>query len=216
MAKATRRPVIYVLAGTNGGGKSSIGGAAIRQHGADYFNPDEAARRIRDSNPEFTQTEANAAAWNEGRRLLEDAIDRRRDFAFETTLGGQTIATLLARAIERRHEVHMWFVGLASAELHIARVEARVARGGHAIPDAKIRERFDHARLNLIRLLPRLTELRLFDNSAEADPHAGRAPRPLLIVHTRLGRIVDMCDSAAVPAWAKPIVAVALRRRAAE
>jgi predicted ABC-type ATPase len=44
-------PVIYVLAGVNGAGKSSIGGAAIRENGAEYFNPDEAARRIADANP---------------------------------------------------------------------------------------------------------------------------------------------------------------------
>jgi len=33
-------PRIYVLAGVNGAGKSSIGGAAFRHFGSDYFNPD--------------------------------------------------------------------------------------------------------------------------------------------------------------------------------
>lgn len=201
-----------MLAGTNGGGKSSVGGAAIRQHGAEYFNPDEAAARIRSANPGATQTEANAAAWNEGRRLLEDAIARRRDFAFESTLGGRTITALLLQALGLGIDVRVWFVGLNTVEQHIARVQARVRRGGHDIPAEKIRERFDQARLNLIELLPRLTELRMFDNSAEADPAAGVAPRPLLILHTKRGRIVTMCATEDVPSWAKPIVAVALRR----
>jgi len=33
-------PRLYVLAGVNGAGKSSIGGAALRAFGADYYNPD--------------------------------------------------------------------------------------------------------------------------------------------------------------------------------
>jgi len=32
-------PRIYILAGVNGAGKSSIGGAAFRAFGADYYNP---------------------------------------------------------------------------------------------------------------------------------------------------------------------------------
>ena len=51
---ASRRPTIHVLAGVNGAGKSSIGGAAVRQHGGEYFNPDEAARALREKNPTLT------------------------------------------------------------------------------------------------------------------------------------------------------------------
>jgi predicted ABC-type ATPase len=42
----SERPRIYVLAGVNGAGKSSIGGATFRASGADYYNPDEAAREL--------------------------------------------------------------------------------------------------------------------------------------------------------------------------
>ena len=64
-------------------------------------------------------------------------------------------------------------MGLASTELHIARVRSRVARGGHDIPEEKIRERYARSLLNLILVLPKLTELRVYDNSHEADPHTG-------------------------------------------
>jgi predicted ABC-type ATPase len=53
-------------------------------------------------------------------------------------------------------------------ELHLARIARRVSEGGHSIPEDLVRARFDSSRLNLIRLLPHLTELRLFDNSAES------------------------------------------------
>jgi predicted ABC-type ATPase len=204
-------PRIYVLAGTNGAGKSSVAGATVRASGADYFNPDEAARQIRDANPSMSQAEANSQAWLEGKRLLEQAISERLDFAFETTLGGDTITRLLDQALDAGIEVRVWYTGLNSPELHIERVRARVGRGGHDIPEADIRRRYDRGRLNLIRLLPRLTELRVYDNSEEADPHEGVAPKPKLVLHLSGGRIMNAGDLPGTPAWAKPIVAAAMK-----
>lgn len=204
-------PCIFVLAGNNGAGKSSLGGATIRARGADYFNPDEAALRIRAVNPGMTAEQANAAAWHEGRRLLERAIAERLSFAFETTLGGRTMASLLDDAITAGVEVRVWYVGVESPELCIERVRARIAAGGHAIPEAMIRDRYHRSLLNLLRLMPRISELRVFDNSTEAAPAAGRRPQPVLVLHMKQGRAVATCELAHAPAWAKPILAAAIR-----
>jgi predicted ABC-type ATPase len=201
-----------VLAGVNGAGKSSIGGAAFRARGAHYFNPDEVARELLAELPALTQTEANARAWQIGQTLLERAIQERLDFAFETTLGGKTVTRRLAEAAERGIEVLVWYVGLASPELHIERVAAGVRRGGHAIPEETIRRRWDRSRLNLVRLLPLLRELRIYDNSEDADPASGETPTPRLLLHLRTGRIVGPADLSQTPDWAKPIVAEALQR----
>lgn len=210
MADSGRIPCIYVLAGANGAGKSSVAGATFRAQGAAYFNPDEAARRIVSANPGIAQAEANSAAWRQGKRLLERAIAERLSFAFETTLGGHTITALLESALPAGIYVRIWYVGLGTPELHIARVRARVAKGGHDIPEETIRERYDSTRLNLIQLLPALTELRVYDNSEEADPAAGASPEPKLVLRMVRGKIVKPCDLAATPRWAKPIVAAAI------
>lgn len=209
MAESRQVSRIYVLAGTNGAGKSSIGGAMFLEEGVEYFNPDEAARRILAANPAISVTEANSAAWHEGRRLLEHAISEKLDYAFETTLGGRTVAALLQKALSEGVEVRIWYVGLLSPELHIARVRARVQLGGHDIPESKIRERYTQSRLNLIQLLPKLTELLVYDNSKEADLSAGTAPKPRLILHVMQGTIVETCELSGVPDWAKPILAEA-------
>ncbi len=212
MARKTPVPArLYVLAGVNGAGKSSIGGAAIRAAGGEYYNPDEAARALREANPGLGQPEANAAAWQQGRKLLERAIDQRLDFNFETTLGGNTMPRLLAEAASRGIEVRVFYVGLASADAHIERVRQRVRAGGHDIPEADIRRRYRHSQLNLVQLLPALTELRVYDNSATADPAAGQAPQPVLVLHMQRGRIVGPPDLTCTPDWAKPIVAAALQ-----
>jgi len=182
----------------------------FRQAGGEYFNPDEAAAKILSHNPGISQERANSEAWLQGKRLLERAIAERSYFVFETTLGGNTIPRLLDEAISAGIEVRAWYVGLEGPELHIARVRARARRGGHDIPDVRIRERYDRSRLNLIRLMPRLAELFVYDNSREADPHSGAAPEPTLILHTVRGRVVGCCDLAAAPQWTKPILAAAL------
>ncbi len=181
-------------------------------HGGAYFNPDEAARHILAANPGMTQENANSAAWHQGTRLLERAIAERLNYAFETTLGGNTITSLLEKALSAGIDVRVWYVGLSSPELHIARVRARVARGGHDIPEGAIREGYHRSRLNLIRLLPKLTELLLYDNTTEADPTSGVAPEPVRILHLDKGTVVESCDFPAVPEWAKSIVMAALER----
>lgn len=167
----SQRPRIHVLAGVNGAGKCSIGGAAIRQQGGEYYNPDEAARTIKAQ------------------------------------------ARSLTQAAQQGIELHIWYVGLSSLALHIERVQARVSRGGHDIPRDDIRRRYEQSRLNLITLLPHLTTLRVYDNSTEADPAAGRPPQVKRVLHMERRRILGPPDLAATPQWAKPIVAAALKIR---
>jgi predicted ABC-type ATPase len=208
---AARASRIYVLGGVNGAGKSSIAGAAFRAYGGDYYNPDEAARALLNAHPDMSATQANVAAWLHGRHLLEQAIAERLDFALETTLGGNTIVGILARAAAAGVRIHTWYVGLEGVELHLARVRSRVRRGGHDIPERDVRRRYERSRLNLIYLLPRLAALRVYDNSADADPAAGRIPRPTLVLHAERGTIRGPADLSATPEWAKPIVAAALK-----
>jgi len=63
--------------------------------------------------------------------------------------------------------------------------------------------------------MPRLTELRLFDNSEERDAESGKIPPPRLLLHWQRGAIVAPSVSVleSTPEWAKPIVAGALKLR---
>jgi predicted ABC-type ATPase len=205
-------PVIFVLAGVNGAGKSSLGGSLIRWRGLNYYNPDEAAARIRQELG-CSIEDANAHAWLEGVHLLQAAMRERVSHAFESTLGGNTIPRLLAEAADAAFDVRVWFVGLSTPEQHVARVRARVAIGGHDIPEEKVRERWRTSRRNIIALLPRLAELRVFDNSEERDRVTGRIPPPKLLLHWHQGAVVgpEPLIFEATPDWAKPIVSAALR-----
>ena len=205
-----RRGHIVVAAGTNGAGKSVIAGEflAARAAGA-YFNPDAVAKALvsRDGVP---LAEANARAWNFGFELLNRSIERNEDFSFETTLGGNSITQALMRAAASGLDVLIFYVGLDSPDRHIARVAARVARGGHPIAADKIRERYPKSLANLIKLLGCASEVRVYDNSAESED--GR-PRASLVFSMSQKRIVKPSLDELVPTapeWSKPVVAAAI------
>jgi predicted ABC-type ATPase len=206
----SHQPLLYVLAGVNGAGKSSIGETIFRAEGSVVFNPDTIALKIRALHPDISVAQANGHAWSIGKELLEEAIAQKRDYRFETTLGGRSIARLLQTAAREGHLLHIWFCGLESPELHLRRVRSRVSRGGHDIPEEKIRERWNSSRENLIRLLPHIHHLRLYDNSTEADPAKGMAPRPQLLLEMKSRKITAPADLSNAPEWAQPIIAAAI------
>lgn len=207
------RPVIFVLAGVNGAGKSSVGGMHLESMGIDrddWYNPDDATRQYVAAG--MPLDEANSRAWHEGRERLEIALEQRKSHAFETTLGANSIPALLARAAGT-HDVLMWFCGLDSPERHVARVSARVARGGHHIDEAKIRARYESSIRNLINLMPGLTVLSVYDNSEEAGAD-GIVPTPRLLLQLEQGEVrypLTAGDLARTPVWAMPIVERALQ-----
>ncbi len=98
-------------------------------------------------------------------------------------------------------------------ELHLRRVAARVAKGGHDIPESDVRKRWTGSHANLIRLIPWVTTLRVYDNSQERDPAAGLAPEPRLLLSIDEKRLT--CPPAealaGTPPWAKPLVFAACR-----
>jgi predicted ABC-type ATPase len=207
------RPVLYVLAGVNGAGKSSIGGYLLERDGLTWFNPDTFARELMVATG-CDQETANAHAWQESMRRLDEASAKSQNHAFETTLGGKTVAAKILEAT-KTHDVLVWFCGLSSPELHIARVKARVASGGHPIPEARIRERYPQAQLNLIKLMPHAAYVKVYDNSAEAAADA-TVPDPLLVFETENGKVIrpahdDLKALENTPEWAKPILEAALR-----
>jgi predicted ABC-type ATPase len=207
------RPFIFVLAGVNGAGKSSVAGAMLQDQGLSWFNPDTYARQMANELGMDIE-EANSRAWERGRSALEKAIAKRSSYAFETTLGGTSMTRLLAKA-SRTHSVVMLYCGLSSAELHIERVAQRVVQGGHDIPEAMIRERWDASRVNLVKLLPVLSRLQVLDNSARVET-GQEIPDPVLVLEMESGQVIfpESLDAGAlnrVPAWARPIMEAAIQ-----
>ena len=200
--------MITVLAGVNGAGKSSIGGSALRAAGQNWYNPDDSARALQARFPDRPLDEVNSQVWHDGLDRLKQAIRGDRDFAFETTLGGNTITNTLLKAIASGIPVNIWYCGLASPELHIERVQARVARGGHAIPKDLIYSRYKTSMQNLCLLATGLHQLVVYDNSQPLGHDGTPNVRQLLLFNNDRIEQLDWD----MPEWAKPVAAVCLHR----
>lgn len=202
---------INVFAGVNGSGKSSILGEFIRSQGGNFFNPDSFAKELKVANPSLSLKDAQIQAWQTGRDELERSIASGEQFSFETTLGGETIPRILLNAAQSGTQISVYYIGLNSVELNIERVAARVERGGHDIPIDKIRQRWDGSILNIVKLLPSLNILRVYDNSMTVEE--GQSPEPDLLVSITEGHM-DGAPEALFrddfSEWAQPIAVAAV------
>lgn len=63
----------------------------------------------------------------------------------------------------------------------------------------------------MIRLLPHIHHLRVYDNSEEGDPAQGDAPCPVPVLEMKERIIIAPADLTQTPEWAQPILAAAIR-----
>lgn len=129
---------LIILAGPNGAGKTTLAREYLPA-GLPFVNADLLAAELAPGDPA-------AAAVRAGRLMLEqlDAHARAgRSFALETTLAGRNYVRRLARWRASGYVAELIFLQLPSPEMAVRRVRLRVRQGGHDIPEAVVRRRFD-------------------------------------------------------------------------
>lgn len=131
-------PNAVLIAGPNGAGKTTFARQFIPllHPGVAFLNADEIQR-------ESSQFATAAAAARELLTRLDAAEAAASSFAVETTLASKTYLSRLRRWSQLGFVTVIHFIELPSPDFAIARVRARVAAGGHAIPEEDVRRRFD-------------------------------------------------------------------------
>ena len=160
---------IIILAGANGAGKSTLAPFLLRDTLwlLEYVNADTIARGLSAFQPE----EAAFAAGRVMLRRLHELAKARKDFAFETTLATRSYAPWLRGVRREGYSVHLVFLWLRRVELAIDRVKERVRAGGHDVPEAVIRRRYQRGLENFFRIYQGLANTwAVYDNSASAEP----------------------------------------------
>ncbi|MBO9608896.1 MAG: zeta toxin family protein [Paenibacillaceae bacterium] len=154
--------VMYVFAGNNGSGKSTIRNLIVDRLGVSInIDPDSIARAIDPDQPELHKV----TAGKEAIRLARDCIEKNRDFSIESTLAGGNAVRLMQQAKTNGFEVTMFYVGLGDYRLNIERVAVRVRNGGHHIPTEDIIRRNETSMQNLLNHLDIIDYLIVIDNS---------------------------------------------------
>ena len=165
--KENSAPVMFVFAGPNGSGKSSINAQVLKNPALDfsgeYINADDIAKSMESQIPDYQTRNIKAAELAESRRLI--ALQAGHSFAFESVMSTPEKVALLTQARERGFQVALVFVTTDDAEKNVARVNNRVAMGGHAVEPDTVRRRYQSA----MQLLPAAVEhsdkALIFDNS---------------------------------------------------
>ena len=164
MPRSDPQPHCYVIAGSNGAGKTTFATEFLPNYAdcTNFINPDLIARGLSPFDPEVALARA-------GRLVLEsihDASESRTDFAFETTLSGRSYVRVIRGLRARGYRIHMFYLWIPGPELALLRIRERVSKGGHNVPAKDVRRRFGRTLGNLFHLYrPLLDTLRMFDNS---------------------------------------------------
>ena len=83
---------------------------------------------------------------------------------FITTLSGHRILNTVKRAMEKDYYIRLYYVGLNTVEESLVRIQNRVKKGGHNIPDADVKRGFDKRFEDLMTILPYCDEATFYDN----------------------------------------------------
>jgi predicted ABC-type ATPase len=159
------KPSVYIIAGPNGAGKTTFAREFLPNYAdcKNFINADLIAQGVSPFSPE-------AAAFRAGRLMLEeiDLYAKRGDsFGFETTLSGRSYLSLIRRLKRREYEVHVFYLWVPSVELALLRIRGRVSLGGHDVPAADVRRRFDRSIRNfLVHYRHLANSWTLYDNTA--------------------------------------------------
>lgn len=186
-------PVLHLLAGPNGAGKSTLAERVlIPVLGLEFVNADVLAAARWPGEESAHAYEASRLAARRREQLLAE----RRSFVTETVFSHTSKVDLVRAAVTQGYLVHL-HVLLVPVELSVARVADRVRRGGHPVPEEKIRQR--HARLwELVAVAARdVDRVTFYDNTSASHPFRE-------VARLDRGRLVG---SASWPAWTAPALA---------
>ena len=96
--------------------------------------------------------------------LIEECLEKEICFTQETTLSGRKTLDTVKRAIAKDYYIRLYYVGLNTVEESILRIENRVKKGGHNIPDSDVIRRFEKRFEDLTMILPYCDEATFYDN----------------------------------------------------
>jgi predicted ABC-type ATPase len=184
------RPLVIAIAGPNGAGKSTFYETQLKPLGLRFVNADNIARQL------DLDAYAAAGAADVARREL---FLQRASFVFETVFSdpvGDKVA-FLKEMEAAGYRVILCFIGISGADVSEQRVSMRVSKGGHDVPQGKIRERYGRTLANLALAMRELAEVRVFDNEELEYPYR-------LVARSEGGKVVESVEP--VPEWVRGVL----------
>ena len=152
-----RMKIYTIIGGVNGVGKSSFTGV-LKERSTDLGV-------IVDVDKITAELGGNALAGGKAAlRKISECIDKGVSFTQETTLSGYKTEATAKQVKDLGYHVRLFYVALDSAKESLERIENRVRRGGHDIPQDDVIRRFAGRWEAVSKVLPYCDEAEFYDN----------------------------------------------------
>lgn len=198
MKMAELRPVLCVVAGPNGSGKTSTTEKLLaNEWTADsvYINPDNIAQ---EQFGDWNSNEAVLKAAGEAMRLRYQCLERRKNFVFETVFSSPEKLDFLQKAKSAGYFIRFFYVCTDNPEINIHRIAQRYLNGGHEVSMSKVISRYYKSLTLAARAIAVVDRAYVYDNSLDNQ-------LPLLLYRTVEGKVCKKyVDDIAL--WAQSLI----------
>lgn len=198
MESSNHKPVLIVIAGPNGSGKTSVTSRILHHEwmeNAVYINPDIVAQ---EKFGDWNSKEAVMQAVRYCEELREKCLVEHKSLIFETVLSVEDKLDYILRAKEAGFFIRFFFVCTEHPTINASRIARRVMEGGHDVPITKIISRYNKSIANCCIVSEFVDRTYIYDNSIE-DMDAK------LLFRLNNGKLVKKyVDN--IPRWALPIL----------
>lgn len=197
MKETGHNPVLIVVAGPNGSGKTTVTSRILKHEwmeDAVYINPDIIAQeKFGDWNSE----KAIMQSVKYCEQLRERCLAEGKSLIFETVLSAEDKVEYIHRAVMAGFFVRLFFVCTASPTINAARIAHRVMEGGHDVPISKIISRYHKSLINCCLVSRLVDRTYIYDNSIDNEDAR-------LLFRLTKGKLAKQYVTE-IPEWANPI-----------
>lgn len=167
MNNSNHKPVLIVIAGPNGSGKTTITSRILKHEwleGAIYINPDIVAQeKFGDWNSQ--DAVLNSIKYCES--LRENCLQKKQSLIFETVLSADDKIDFIKRAKEAGFFIRLFFVSTEHPSVNASRIARRVMKGGHDVPISKVISRYYKSIVNCMKASKYADRTYVYDNTEE-------------------------------------------------
>jgi len=198
MNETIHRPVLIIIAGPNGSGKTTITTHILHHEWLEnsvYINPDQVAQ---DRFGDWNSAEAVRQAAEYCADWRERCLTERQSMIFETVFSADDKLDFIRRAKQAGFFIRLFFVCTESPMINAARIAGRVMKGGHDVPIAKIISRYQKSIINCKVATSIADRVYLYDNSVD-----NREAR--LLFRFADGKIIKRYTTD-IPLWAQELM----------